>query len=62
MSLKNKMKHVLQYKEGSVISEISNLTIISQKLWKQFYSNNDVLTWVTEIVYNRSNNVIINQF
>ena len=35
MSWKNKMKHVLQYKESCVISEISNLANISSKLWKQ---------------------------
>ena len=34
MSLKSKMKHVLQYKESCVISEISNIAIISLNLWK----------------------------
>ena len=31
---KNKMKHVPEYKECCVIPEISNLAIISSKLWK----------------------------
>ena len=35
MSWKNKMKHVLQYKESCVISKISNLAIIISELWKQ---------------------------
>ena len=35
MSRKNEMKHVLQYKESCVISEISNLANISSKLWKR---------------------------
>ena len=28
------MKHVLQYKESCVTSKISNLAVISSKLWK----------------------------
>ena len=28
------MKHVLQYKESCVFSKISNLAVISLKLWK----------------------------
>ena len=37
MSWKNKMKHFLQYKESCVISKISNLAIISSKLWKHYF-------------------------
>ena len=36
MTLKNNMKHVLQYKESYVNSKISNVAIISSKLWKHF--------------------------
>ena len=36
MSLKNKIKHVLQYKESYVNSKISNVAIISSKLWKHY--------------------------
>ena len=32
----NKMKHVLQYKESCVISEISNVANNSSKLWKHY--------------------------
>ena len=36
MSLKKKIKHVLQYKESYVNSKISNVAIISSKLWKHY--------------------------
>ena len=36
MILKNNMKHVLQYKESYVNSKISNVAIISSKLWKHY--------------------------
>ena len=39
MSWKNKMKHVLQYKESCVISKISNLADNSSKLWKHLWIN-----------------------
>ena len=44
MSWKNKMKHVLQYKESSVISKISNFAIISSKLSKLYNLPNNTLT------------------
>ena len=44
MSWKNKMKHVLQYKESCVIPKISNLAIISSKLWKHTRGTSDVIT------------------
>ena len=33
------MKHVLEYKESCAVSKISNLAIISSKLWKHYKPN-----------------------